>query len=543
VNRVDLPAPIPAPGRPLLVVTGFMGTGKTEAGRRAAAGLGLPFIDLDEVIGHRAGRPAPAVFSELGQTAFRALERAAVTDATRLSAAVVATGGGAPVDPKFAALARIGEVAVLSCDPDELATRLGDGSGRPLLGPDPRRRIRELLADRARAYAAAGPALDTTGSSPEEVAAILAQRYQSRVPAGSPAVVTLPAETTDVLIGTGTLGALGPEAAGRVPGARTAAVIADATVGGTARRAAASLAGTGLRVIRVDLPPGEEAKTMAVVGEVWSRLREGRVEPTDLVVAVGGGAALDAAGFAAATYARGVALVNVPTTLLAMVDAAVGGKVAVDHAGVKNLAGAFHHPRLVVADPDALVALPARERRAGLAEVVKAAVLASPLLLDLLELRGPVIRSEDDIEWLVEQAVRIKAAYVSRDPRDGGIRRSLNLGHTFAHAIEAASGHTVPHGEAVAAGLVAAARLGARAGVTEPELAGRLADLLEALGLPATPPPELPPDALLEAMAADKKRRSGWAVFVVPAVGGAALLEGVEEREALASLRPERAVR
>jgi 3-dehydroquinate synthetase len=219
-----------------------------------------------------------------------------------------------------------------------------------------------------------------------------------------------------------------------------------------------------------------------------------------------------------------------------MVDASLGGKVAIDHAGAKNLVGSFHPPALVIADPAVLATLPDRELRTGFAEIVKAAVLASPLLLDFLETQDPMTR----LEWLVEQGVRIKAGYVAADPRDRGVRHSLNLGHTFAHAIESASGYEVSHGEAVSIGLVAAARLGASHGVTDVALSERLQGILERQGLPIAPRSKLDPDSLLAAMAADKKRRSGETVFVVPSEGGATLLEGIDAAEAITLLDGER---
>jgi 3-dehydroquinate synthetase len=229
--------------------------------------------------------------------------------------------------------------------------------------------------------------------------------------------------------------------------------------------------------------------------------------------------------------------VNVPTTLLAMVDASLGGKVGVDHAGAKNLVGSFHHPSLVITDPDALAGLPTALVRHGLAEAVKEAVLASPAMLDVLETASfDAAGIPEDLDWLVEQAVRIKAAYVGADPADRSVRQSLNLGHTFAHAIESASGYTMPHGEAVSIGTVAAARLGERLGVTRPGTAVRLAALFVRLGLPVHAPPALRRAAMLDAMAADKKRRAGGAVFVVPTPGGAALVEGLDPRVALGSL-------
>jgi 3-dehydroquinate synthetase len=259
-----------------------------------------------------------------------------------------------------------------------------------------------------------------------------------------------------------------------------------------------------------------------------------------VVVAVGGGTLTDVAGFAAATYLRGVALANIPTTLLAMVDASLGGKTSIDHGGRKNVVGAFHEPVLTVADTTLLGPLPIRLIREGMAEVVKAAVIASPLLFELLEQDARRVLTDPALlAWVVEQAVRIKAAYVSADPRDRHLRHSLNLGHTFAHAIESATAYATTHGEAVAVGLVAAARLGAALGVTDPALSTRLGALLTRLGLRVTVPEGVGPKELLQAMSADKKRRSGHAVFVIPALGGVELVEDPPAAAILDALRPE----
>ncbi|MGH2664118.1 MAG: bifunctional shikimate kinase/3-dehydroquinate synthase [Actinomycetota bacterium] len=535
MNRIPLPAPRLPPGSPQLVVTGFMGTGKTTAGRRAAELLELPFFDLDEVVQERAGMPIDTLIFRRGETAFRSLERAVVADAARLSGALVATGGGAPTDRgSFAALADDAETAVLVADPAALRDRLGAGDGRPLLGPNPGARIDALLAERADAYRAAGHAVETSNRSLEAVAAELVERYRRRRGSG-PARIFLetPGGSSEVVVGAGVLATVGRRTTSLVLDARRAAVVADPAVIAAAEAVTDALSAAGLHVLRIEVPSGEPAKSVEVVSGLWSSFRESGLDPGDVVVAVGGGATLDAAGFAAATYTRGVALVNVPTTLLAMADAAIGGKVAIDHAGAKNTVGAFHHPRLVIADPDLLATL-APVLAGGMAEVVKAAVLASPLVLEHLE-RDP----DAGHGWIVEQAVRIKAAYVAADPFDRGLRWSLNLGHTFGHAIEAASGYRVSHGDAVAAGLVAAARLGATLGTTDPNLAERLAVLVERFGLPSTPPDGLDREDLLRAMAADKKRRGGRAAFVVPAPGGAELVEGLDPREAIAALLPE----
>jgi 3-dehydroquinate synthase len=546
MNHHHLPAPPLPAGRPRLVVTGFMGTGKTSSGREAASLLGLPFVDLDDAVIRRAGRPIAEIFATEGEPAFRALERAAVADAARLSGCVVATGGGAAMDAEgFAALAAGSTVAVLTVPPDELTRRLGTGSSRPLFDPDEPSRMAALLEDRREGYARFGEPLDTSGKPPADVGAELAQRYRDATGTGPGEVVRVavagPAGSYPVVVGDGVLGRAGAEVRTALPSAALAVVVADAAVdAGAGARAAASLDAAGLRVERVPLPGGEEAKTLDVVSGVWRRLVELGVDRTSVIVAVGGGAALDAAGFAAATFARGVALVNVPTTLLAMADASVGGKTAIDHAGVKNSVGAFHHPRLVLADPAALASLPPRDLRPGLAEVVKMAATASPLVLDVLE-ELPLDASglPGDLSWVVEQAVRMKAAYVAEDAGDQGLRHTLNAGHTVGHGIEAASGYTVPHGEAVAIGLIAESRYGESLGVTPDGTAARLASLLARLGLPVTPPPGLDAADVGRAMGSDKKRRAGRTVVVVPSAGGADLLEDVDPSEVLSFLSSE----
>ncbi len=542
MNRVPLPTPPLPPGRPLLVVAGFMGTGKTAAGRAAAELLELPFVDLDETIEARAGMPVAHVFAARGEDGFRALERRALDDAARLSGAVVATGGGAVLDPAaFARLADGAAVAVLTADPGELARRLGGGEGRPLLTPDPEARIRELLAGRAPAYAAAGEMLNTSGRTVEDVAAELVARHRRAAEGPARIEVPTPGGRSTVLVGAGALEAAAAELPRTLPSARRAMVVADRAVADTVgEAAAAAVRAAGLAVERADLPPGEAGKTLDALRSLWERFLDLGLDRTDVVVAVGGGAALDVAGFAAATFARGLPLMNVPTTLLAMADAAVGGKVAIDLAGAKNMVGTFHAARLVAADPATLATLPGPAVRHGLAEIVKVALLASPLLLDWLE-TAPLGEGglPAALAFLVEQAVRIKAAYVAEDPRDAGLRHALNLGHTFAHGIEAASGYRVPHGEAVAAGLVAAARLGEDLGAAPPGTEARLERLLRRLGLPAAPPPDVDARRVRDAMASDKKRRGGQPVFVLPAPGGAELVEGLDLDRALAALFPQ----
>jgi len=350
---------------------------------------------------------------------------------------------------------------------------------------------------------------------------------QVRGPAGSYSVVV--GEALDVA---------GAQLRATLPGAHLALVLADRSVDPlVGERVAGSLAAEGIGVERFPLPAGEAAKSIDVVADLWRRFVALGVDRTSVVVAVGGGACLDAAGFVAATFARGIPLVNVPTTLLAMADASLGGKTAIDHGGSKNSVGAFHHPSLVLADPAALDSVPVRDLRGGLAEIVKMASTASPLVLEMLEAAPLDDRGlPSDLGWLVEQAVRMKAAYVAEDPGDLGLRHTLNLGHTVAHGIEASTGHAVSHGEAVSIGLVAESRYGESLGVTPAGTARRLEDLLGRFGLPVDAPPGLDATDVLARMGSDKKRRGGRAVVVVPAPGGAAMVEDADVDAVLAFL-------
>ena len=534
VSATPLVAPPLPEGRPNLVLAGFMGTGKTTVGRAAAAELALPFLDTDDAITTARGRSISAIFAEESETGLRRYEAAAVADAAHLSATVVATGGGAPLDRDgFAALARSGVTVVLRAGATELARRLGASWERPLLMSGGEHRVAELLQARSPVYEALGGRLETEGRRLGAIVDEAVARYRSSARAGPLRLeIACGGEApTRVIVGDGAISESASALRDALPGARRAAVVADGAV-------IASHAADVIEVLRAagiepvgpfGLPPGEAAKHVDVLATLWDRFHEAGLDPSAAVVAVGGGAALDVAGFAAATYARGIRLVNVPTTVLAMADAAVGGKVAIDHAGAKNLVGVFHPAVLVIADTSTCATLPPAVRRQGLAEIVKCLVLIAPTALE--------VAADASLAWGIEQALRAKAAFVSADPRDRGIRRALNLGHTFAHAIESASSHTVAHGDAVAIGLVAAARLGARLGMCDAALADRVATVLEHLGLP-TAAPALDPSLLRRALAADKKRAGGAVRFIVPAPGGAALVSGVDADAALGSLRP-----
>lgn len=269
-----------------------------------------------------------------------------------------------------------------------------------------------------------------------------------------------------------------------------------------------SLNAAGFTAVPVEAPDGEAAKNVEELARLWSAFRAGGLDRRSAVLALGGGVTGDLAGFAAATYMRGVPFVQVPTTLLAQVDASIGGKTGIDHDGVKNLAGAFHNARLVITDPEALATLPDGERRSGLAEVIKHAVIASPEQFSRLE--RELAESALPAPATLADSLRVKVGVVGRDPYERGERAILNFGHTFGHGVEAVSDYRLPHGYAVAIGMVAAARTAQRAGLATPDLAPRLEALIRLAGLPtACPELRLDPAAVRAAMSSDKKAQAG----------------------------------
>jgi 3-dehydroquinate synthase len=332
-----------------------------------------------------------------------------------------------------------------------------------------------------------------------------------------------------VLVGTGVLGEL-PELVG--PAARTVAIIHPAGLGEVARPVCGVLTDAGYQVHSEEVPPGEAAKTVAVADGLWSRLAGYRLTRSDVIVGVGGGATTDLAGFVAATWLRGVRLVLVPTTLLAAVDAAIGGKTAVNIGAGKNLVGVFHPPAGVLTDLAVLTSLPRPEYVSGLAEVIKAGFIADPAILDLVEADpdGAVVPHGQHARELVERAVRVKAEVVTGDLREAGRREILNYGHTLGHAIERVEDYRIRHGEAVAIGMVYAAEVARLAGRLGADEVGRHRQLLAAVGLPTAYRSGAWP-ALRETMAVDKKSRGArLRMVVLDGLARPAILDAPDER-------------
>jgi len=334
--------------------------------------------------------------------------------------------------------------------------------------------------------------------------------------------VSLGARSYRILVGVGALAAVGPELA-RLGVGRRAVLVTDRAIRGLhGQTALESLRASGFEVVEALVPEGEGAKSLAVAERLWDAFLGARLERTSTVVALGGGAVGDVAGFAAATYMRGVNFVQMPTTLLAQVDASSGGKTAIDHPRAKNLIGAFHQPRLVLVDPGVLPTLPDRDYRSGLAEVIKhGIVLDAAYFADLEASLGPLLdRDLPALTRIVAGSCRLKAAVVERDEQDAELRNVLNYGHTIGHAIEAATGFgRWTHGEAVALGIAAEARLAQRLGIAAEATRSRQVMLLEAVGLPVKGSGAAPA-AVLDALGRDKKAKDGRVPFVlVPEIG------------------------
>ena len=498
----------------LFYIYGPPGSGKTSLAQRLGGLLDLPSIDLDEQIEAVAGMNIPDIFSAEGERGFRARELAALQETVNGGSGVVALGGGALLDPACRDLAeRSGTVLCLSAAREVLLERLAlEASTRPLLGGGPgwRERLDWLLAVRAAHYASFPLRLDTSTLDLETAA------HEAQIRLGAWRISGMGAGY-DVRVAAGGIGGL--DSLGEMLRARglngPVALVSDSNVAPLyAPRVKTSLESCGYAVQVVTLDAGEAHKTVGAVSGLWEAFLSAGLERGSTVVALGGGVTGDLAGFAAATYLRGVRWVAVPTTLLAMADASLGGKTGADLPQGKNLVGAFHPPALVLADPRVLASLPEGEQRSGMAEVVKHGILADAALFERCE-RGWDAAAADWDE-VVRRAVAVKAAFIQADPYEKGIRAALNLGHTVGHAVELASGFRLRHGEAVAIGLVVEARLAEEQGIAEAGLAQRIEACLRGLGLPTVIPAWIDGEVFLRALKVDKKNAAGQVRFAFP---------------------------
>ena len=351
--------------------------------------------------------------------------------------------------------------------------------------------------------------------------------------------VDLGSRSYRIVVESGALATVGARLRELGVGSRAALVSDAAILALYGKTVAASLEGAGLDVTTVEVPEGEAAKTLAVAERCWDALLGAGLDRTSTVLALGGGAVGDVAGFVAATYMRGVNFVQVPTTVLAQVDASIGGKTAIDHPKAKNMIGAFHQPRLVVIDPAVVRSLPEREFRSGLAEIVKHGIVLDADYFAEVERDAAALcaRELPVVERIVGGSCRLKASVVERDERESELRHVLNYGHTIGHALEAATGYArFAHGEAVSLGIAAEARLALRLGLASDETVARQERLLAAVGLPVRAP-AIDADRVVAAIARDKKARDGRVPFVLaPRIGAFRLVYDVPEADVRAVL-------
>jgi shikimate kinase/3-dehydroquinate synthase len=496
-----------------------MGAGKSRVGRAVAARLGWPFADGDALVEQHAGVPPHVLIERSGEAALRAAEALAYAEFldSGTGGFVLACGGGAPLVPEVRERLADLDVIWLDVEADTAWERVGaDGTDRPLARD--RAAFEALLTARRAAYVAlADERVDA--SSPDVVEEIV-----RHVRSLEPGLHWVPHATGDysVVVRAGGITQVGERLAPRVPGSRAALVTDDGVPERLVAGVTDSLAGHfTVSVHRV--PGGEASKSWRQAGELIEGLAADGLRRGDVVVALGGGVVGDLAGFAAATFLRGIRVCHVPTTLLAQVDSSIGGKTAVDLPQGKNLAGAIHQPVLVVSDPLALTSLPDREWRAGWAEVVKTALLAgSPLWGRVRDLEPMPAAEAGRVTDVIESCVVYKIGVVTFDERETGQgsprdRAVLNLGHTLGHAVEVAA-PTLVHGEAVAIGLRAALTASVRVAGLDPAVAEATNRWLDAWGLPASAPAGTDRARVAVAVARDKKgeAETEWVLLAAP---------------------------
>jgi shikimate kinase / 3-dehydroquinate synthase len=511
------------------------GTGKSTLGKALAQSLALPFVDLDRVVESTAGMSIAQIMAIQGEPAFRDMESTALRESvgyassaaspagdrvTELQDKVIALGGGALLREENRVLAEAhGTVILLMAELETLLRRLKRDAGRrPLLAGDVQGKLTSLLSQRRDHYSSFAHQLNVDGGSTSQTVRqiqVRLGRFHLRAMGEYDVLV----ESVD------RLGALLKERELGNP-----ILVTDQNVAKLhAERLLAALQDAGFHPALLTIPAGEGYKTLDTVQRLWHGFLEHGLDRRSTVVALGGGVIGDLAGFAASTYMRGTRWVCVPTTLLAMVDASLGGKTGFDLPEGKNLIGSFFPPRLVLADPEMLKTLPDAEFTAGLAEVVKHGIISDPEVFDLCAQGPGCVR--DHLEHIVKRAMGVKIQIIEQDPYEKGFRAALNLGHTVGHAVELVSQFRLRHGEAVAIGMASEARLAEKLAIARDGLFDRISDVLLKLGLPVRIPDELSRVEILRAMRVDKKKNARAIRFALPAEIGRVELVEVSDLE------------
>jgi 3-dehydroquinate synthase len=539
-----------------IFLVGLMGAGKTTIGRMLARRLGMHFADSDHEIEARTGASVPWIFEIEGEASFRRREADMIRELTAGSGLVLATGGGAVLNPESRRLlAERGTVVYLRASVNSILQRTSHDKNRPLLQTaDPRRKLEDLTAQREPLYREIADLVIDTGRPNvqsmvqtilDQMAALDTGRQRSRASthmseqAGTTLNVELGERSYPILIGRGLLddGALLARHIGS--GSGKVAIVTNTTVAPLyLDKVAAPLRADGREVVTIVLPDGEEYKNWQSLNLVFDALLANKCDRKTTLVALGGGVIGDLTGYAAASYMRGVPFVQIPTTLLSQVDSSVGGKTGINHPLGKNMIGAFYQPRAVIADTATLDTLPERELSAGLAEVIKHGAILDLDFFDWIEanIGKLVARDHAALAHAILRSCEIKADVVRRDEREGGLRAVLNFGHTFGHAIENGLGYGEwLHGEAVGCGMVMAADLSHRLGLLDADSAHRVRRLVKAAGLPVEAP-DLGSQRWIELMEVDKKNEGGAIKFILLKPLGSPSITGAPQELLLATL-------
>lgn len=520
-----------------LILVGMSGSGKSTVGALVAERLGWAFVDMDDRIEREAGRKIPEIFEEDGEPAFRKLEANLLAELLEQSHVVVSTGGGATCNDcaqdRLAATSGT-LTAWLHADAEELWRRVNAHQDdtrtteRPMLASDdPLAKMKSLLAEREAFYGAADVTIPVANLTAENAASDLVELVQ--LANGIPSEITLDTGRvqSQISVGEGIADSLSDEIASRWPKAQAIWMGVDVNVAIAQQEWLTQVASQLAVPLHIhEISAGESSKSLQKYGELLDWMLEGGAQRGDVAVALGGGVVGDLMGFAAATVLRGIGLVQIPTTLLSMVDSSVGGKTGINHSTGKNLIGAFYQPPLVLVDPRFLHSMPERELRSGFGEIIKHGVIqgSTPggengFLTEVLRhnAQGLLDLQQPLLSWVLRQNVALKASVVAEDEREANLRQILNFGHTIGHGIEAA-GYQMLHGEAIAVGMLAASNIAVQRGDVTQDWADNLRDLLYAYALPVQTAARR--SEILDKMRSDKKKTAGKQNWVLPKADG-----------------------